>query len=405
MLEKILNRRNLFLITMLIAILGPAFIIKSPISYVPFTFILLLLVLSYGYIIIIIKSFQINMNNALSVSFERLMENNYEIKIENKSILVMPRVSFSIYLKSDNGNIVSNYEYDFIMKPKEEKSFILKMNFPHVGRFNITISKIKFYGFIDLFFLYKKIKWNNDIIVLPKIYDIHNYEIKTINPLFSVDYNVPYKIKGGEFNDVREYVPGDSIKNIHWKLSAHSNSFITKIINTDAVSGVSVFMDFPSMNSDDYDYAADVYDCILESSYSVALYSLEREYAINFFFYESGNLAHRYIKNYDELAEFVCLFPSIDNNNSFEFLIEEYSASSMIFDNMIVLTDKASVQLAGQLSDLTMKGKFPQLFLIQPESTNNKFSDNIKEQLNKNGIEYSIINDAEGFALSLGGVK
>lgn len=400
-----LDRKKLFLVTMLMTILGPAFIIKSPISYVPFVFMLLLLMVSYGYILIIVKSFSIEIGSDSPESFERLSEDCYSIGIENKSVLVMPRVSFSLYLKSTEGYVVSDYEYDFIVKPREKIDIQLKMRLPHVGRFKASISKIKFYGFIDLLFLYKSVKWSNEVFVTPKIHSIENYEINTVNPIFSVDYNVPHKIKGGEFNDVREYVPGDPIKNIHWKLSSHTGSLITKIINTDAVNGISIYMDLPYFSMENYHYAADIYDCILESSYAAAIYSLEREYAVNFIFFEAGSPSHNYIKSHEDLSGFVYSFPKGQKDCSLEILIDEYSNSSVSFDNMVVLTYRAGDRLADMLADCRMKGKFPHLFLVQPEGVHDAYGDNVRSPLKKSEIRYNIINDAKEFVLALGGVR
>ncbi len=400
-----LDRKKMFLVTMLLTILGPAFIIKSPISYVPFVFMLLLLMVSYGYILVIIKRFSIEIGSDSPESFERLSEDCYSIGIENKSVLVMPRVSFSVYLKSIDGYVVSDYEYDFIVKSREKIDIQLKMQLPHVGRFKASISKIKFYGFIDLLFLYKSVKWSKEVLVTPKIHSIENYEISTVNPIFSVDYNVPHKIKGGEFNDVREYVPGDSIKNIHWKLSAHSSSLITKIINTDAVNGISIYMDLPYFSMENYHYAADVYDCILESSYAAAIYSLDREYAVNFIFFEAGSPSYNYIKSYEDLYEFVYSFPNGQKEFSLELLIDEYSNSPVSFDNMVVLTNRTSVALADMLADCGMKGKFPHLFLVQPEGGDDTYGDHVISCLKKSKIRYNIINNAKEFVLALGGVR
>ncbi len=400
-----LNRKVLFLLTIFLTVLGPAFIIKSAISYVPFVFMVLLLAVSYGYILIIIKSFKMDIGNNSLKEFERLSEDYYSIAIENRSVLVMPRVSFSVKVTSSDGYGVQNYEYDFIIKSKEKIDIMLKIKFPHVGKFEIKVSKIKFYGFIDLLFLYKSVLWRKEFTVKPKLYTIDNYEINTVNPLFSVDYNVAQKIKGGEFNDVREYIPGDSIKNIHWKLSAHSGSLMTKIINTDAVNGISIYMDLPYFKEENYPYSADVYDCIFESAYAASLYALDKGYALNLVFFEGGNPSYIYIKDYDDLAEFVYSFPKGQEKLPLEFLIDKYSNTNVSFDNMIILTARISFELADLLADSKMQGKYPRLFLAEPESSTGFTDDSAMSRLKKSGINYSLIRDAKEFTRALGGAK
>jgi uncharacterized protein (DUF58 family) len=48
-------------------------------------------------------------------------------------------------------------------------------------------------------------------------------EIRTsrlVNELFAGQYHSSFKGRGVEFNDVREYIPGDDVRTIHWSLTA-----------------------------------------------------------------------------------------------------------------------------------------------------------------------------------------
>jgi uncharacterized protein (DUF58 family) len=48
-------------------------------------------------------------------------------------------------------------------------------------------------------------------------------EIRTsrlVNELFAGQYHSSFKGRGVEFNDVREYIPGDDVRTIHWNLTA-----------------------------------------------------------------------------------------------------------------------------------------------------------------------------------------
>ena len=99
------------------------------------------------------------------------------------------------------------------------------------------------------------------------------------------------------------------------------------------------------------------------------------------------------------------LFPDGQINSSLELLIGQYSNSHISFDNMIVLTDKISPALADLLADCRMHGKYPHLFLIQPESKTDAFDNYALSRLKKSEIRYSIISDSKEFASALGGMK
>lgn len=400
-----IDRRRFFIIALLIIIIVPAVFIKSPISYMPLIFVLLLIFFSYLYTFICLKCFKLDVQSADIGRYERLSSADYSIKIANRSFLIFPRVSFSVILKSEDGYTVKNYGYNFILNPKERKELNLNMDFPHIGRFMVVISKIKFFGFIDMLFLYKNTKWKEQLLITPKIYDINNYEINTVNPAFSVNYNVRCKVKGGEFNDVREYVPGDPIKNIHWKLSAHSNTFITKIINTDAVSGITLYLDFSWIESFDYDDAADVYDCMVESAYSVALYALSKDYGISFVFSVKNNPTFYFPKSIGELDKLIYSLPkmSTEEKHPIDLLVSEYSNTVISFDNIIVLTDKINTRIIDSVAGCREQRRFPILCLIERDGKNQVLPENMKNRLIKSGIRYCTVNAAKEFVSFLGG--
>ena len=55
---------------------------------------------------------------------------------------------------------------------------------------------------------------------------IKNIELKTskiVNTMFCGEYESAFKGRGMEFDEVREYTPGDDIRNINWNVTARMN--------------------------------------------------------------------------------------------------------------------------------------------------------------------------------------
>jgi uncharacterized protein (DUF58 family) len=71
---------------------------------------------------------------------------------------------------------------------------------------------------------------------------------------------------GYDYTGVREYAFGDSMKRIHWKLSAHSSEYMTKITETCRKSDMTVVIDFaaPKLRRD---MVPGIYDCLVETAY------------------------------------------------------------------------------------------------------------------------------------------
>ena len=280
------------------------------------------------------------------------------------------------------------------------------MSFPHIGRYRVVVSKIKFCGFIDLLHLKKNTKWNEEVFVTPKLYTIQNYQVNTTNPVFTVNYNVPYKVKGGEFNDVREYIPGDPIKNIHWKLSAHSNEMFTRIINADAVSGITVFIDFSYSEDMDYDRKLNVYDCMAEAAYACGLYSMDNDYGISYIYSMHDSPTYFSASTPEELGDFIYSIPksAVVEKYSIGFLMAEYLNAVICFDNVIVLTSNVSLATVEILSEYRDRGKYPILFYIKPEDDEG-LRDKVRDMLHKSGIRFFSVSNAQEITATLGGLK
>lgn len=99
----------------------------------------------------------------------------------------------------------------------------------HCGIVNIHISEIIIYDLLGIFSFKKNVNIQKEIPVFP--------DYSCIDDSFGMDFSDGYNeleestSKGNdssEVSDVREYIPGDKLQNIHWKLSAKKDLLMVK---------------------------------------------------------------------------------------------------------------------------------------------------------------------------------
>ena len=95
----------------------------------------------------------------------------------------------------------------------------------------IDVEKIYVYDYLKVFMLSRKVNISSCVLVMPRIPDVG--VISKIQKDISEDEGMMYStVKPGddptEIFAVREYEGGDKIRNIHWKLSAKTNSIMVK---------------------------------------------------------------------------------------------------------------------------------------------------------------------------------
>lgn len=106
----------------------------------------------------------------------------------------------------------------------------LEISYSHCGGWQLAIGKYKQYDILNIFFLKKKSLESIDITVLPKEIEYDFTTIKSTLPKQSDEvYSTTQKGDDPtEIFDIHEYHEGDSLKNIHWKLSVKHQKLLIK---------------------------------------------------------------------------------------------------------------------------------------------------------------------------------
>lgn len=191
-----------------------------------------------------------NSIKASLINYSDIAEKNSEIPIiiivKNKSIL--PVAHFDITLKLENlftGERMKHRVHGKVFR-NEESRVILPIKIKECGNLKITLTKIVIYDV--LFILKKTVKLNDTgyIGVLPECRLIP-IEISRKTKEFIADAEEYSDRESGddssEIYQIREYRPGDSIHDIHWKLSAKTDELLVKENSKPLGAAVLVWLD------------------------------------------------------------------------------------------------------------------------------------------------------------------
>jgi uncharacterized protein (DUF58 family) len=81
---------------------------------------------------------------------------------------------------------------------------------------------------------------------------------------------------------VREYVPGDSIRHIHWKNTARLNKLQTKVFDPSASQVMVIFVDLQTAPNP-YSFISEYLELIISSAASITVYALEQRLAVGLY--------------------------------------------------------------------------------------------------------------------------
>lgn len=184
------------------------------------------------------------------ISHSAIAEKNSQIPItilvNNQSIL--PVVHFDIVLKLENsftGEMMKHRVHGRVFKNKE-KRVVVPIKIKECGNLKITLKRIEIY---DALFILKKFVRLNDtgyIGVLPEC-TLIPIEISRKTREFIADAEEYSDRESGddssEIYQIREYRLGDSVHDIHWKLSAKADELLVKENGKPLGAAVLVWLD------------------------------------------------------------------------------------------------------------------------------------------------------------------
>jgi len=173
--------------------------------------------------------------------------------------------------------------------PQKEKTFTFELYCRYSGNYEIGVERIEIEDFLGLFKLTYKIPFPLSITVYPRIITLERFKLKTDFTSESYSSSISRNEDMGVLKDVRKYVYGDTLKKVHWKLSAKLNEIMIKQFENTTESSVLIIPDF---RKNDYTIEQNtvIEDKILESTIAVVNYCLNKWIPVNIICYSKEAL-------------------------------------------------------------------------------------------------------------------
>ncbi|MCL2203547.1 MAG: DUF58 domain-containing protein [Defluviitaleaceae bacterium] len=146
---------------------------------------------------------------------------------------------------------------DFAVAVEEEEAFALKglatgeqrisFQIKYRGTYPIGLKALYATDFMGLFRLRRGMNRKTDVVALPRIVDMTHFPL-SMNLLTQAHSR--FDIKDEDYatlSDIRPYLPTDSIKRVHWKLTAKRNEWLVKNFQSNALNKVTILLDATRM--------------------------------------------------------------------------------------------------------------------------------------------------------------
>jgi len=149
------------------------------------------------------------------------------------------------------------------------------------GEYTMGIESLQTTDLTGLFRLNRKLNMSNKVVALPGIADMSSFPIAN-NLLTQAQSR--HDIRDEDYatiSDIRPYIPTDSIKRVHWKLTAKRNEWLVKNFQSNALHQITLIIDSKRIG-DNYPEQIVMEDRMIEISLGLVRHCLRRGMPVDY---------------------------------------------------------------------------------------------------------------------------
>ena len=206
---------------------------------------------------------------------ERDSDVRFTVRFDNASPLFVFRVEAFFYISDLYGNIASEASTTFALSPHESLDLGFSTKFEHIGTYTAGLDRIVVEDFLGLFSATVRNGRRREVSVVPKLQPIDDIRFSADAMQETTKAAKSHAADSLDYSHVREYVPGDPLKAIHWKLSARSDHYLTRLYEVCTNPGVAVVLDFFGPSDEAGELMA-MFDCVVEAGLSISKHAREK---------------------------------------------------------------------------------------------------------------------------------
>lgn len=354
-------------------LLMPAIYTNSVFGYLPVLFTLFLLLASGLYLYF--------MRNAISITADHGLTHatrgetvKVDLNIRNNSFLVCTKAKADIYVEDYLGSVNSSAETIFSIDSKSNADFGFDVTMNHIGVYKAGIRNMHIFGLLGVLSLKIPFESEFEVVVLPTVHE-EDGDLSAESLTESADASSFVESDGSDYTGVRDYAFGDPMKRIHWKLSAHSNGYMTKITETGRKSDMAVVLDMKAVKQSTEELLT-LADGIVETGVSLikSAQNQDIEHVLLYPDRDSQVVAAR-PRNQSDYAELVRRLHPISFKTKDGFpdavnIVRQEGQAANKAANVLVVTSNPDSMLLDTLVEIKNQQRNPMLYVILPPGSN-----------------------------------
>ncbi len=358
-------------ITLLLALaVGDADYHATAIGWLPFICCVTAIVLAFAYAQVLRRS--LVMEEVAEVgSCQRGRAVRFAVRFRNTCPLFYTRIEAHFFVSDLFGNRAGASTTTLALCPFEEYEMGFSTRFEHIGVYRAGLDSVTVTDFLRLFSFTVKAPKRTLVQVTPQLVEMGALHLSNEAITETTRAKRTVLADSTNYAGVREYVKGDPLKTIHWKLSAKQRKYYTRIYEAYTNMGVDVVLDFtgPVRTPDEM---MGMFDCVVETGLSVARYAREHGIDVQLHWVDrNGRTWSKPGITEAEMPAMIADMPlfSSDEEHRIEALdlVKHLAGSKRSQGNLVVCSANPQADLLTALISAKERRHAPVLFAVVPK--------------------------------------
>jgi uncharacterized protein (DUF58 family) len=291
---------------------------------------------------------------------------NFIFSINNEDFFLYPYLRVSFY----GSNTIFENQYQvrsFSLSPFSGRNYAFELQCNYRGNYEIGIDSVEIEDFFGIIKLRYNVGEPKYITVYPRIIYLEKFHLET--DLMSESQSVldTRDEDMTTMSDVRKYQYGDSLKRIHWNLTARTQELMVRKFQSTSEINTLMLLDLRKNNFAPGENIM-LEDKLIEAAVAVLYYCLYKWIPVELVYF-SDTLHSIYAKNhlmfndiYETLAKV-----KFSDEVAVEDLLEIFTENALKSTNVIVFSSNLGYDLYNQLYKTACSGNNVSLIYISPE--------------------------------------
>ncbi len=231
--------------------------LRSPLSSILYVFFCLLPLFSLAYLLICRFAVGVFLGSGKGEGQKRTPI-DFDMRLVNHSPLPLNVIEADLLVPDQRMVRCRPKRVCLLLLPFGACDLAQRLVFPYRGEYEIGVSDLYLYDFFRLFRVRKRLDTYMHVTILPRRITLAGEGQFSSSDVDSENNRENLGFDRAEIKDVRTYTPGESIKNVHWKLSTKSEDLMIKEYTHPSGNTVYVFADLAAIHSGAYPVDAEI---------------------------------------------------------------------------------------------------------------------------------------------------